>query len=81
MAIYVEWDGIKGNTTADGYKDQITVLSCNFGVSRGITMEAGSMSNREATRPSLSEISISKISDSSCINIFKESFDIRLGSS
>ena len=72
MAIYLEYDGIKGNCTADGYKDQITVLSCNFGISRGITMEAGNMSNREATRPSLSELSISKESDNSCINLFKE---------
>lgn len=72
MAIYLEYEGIKGDVTADGYKDQITLLSCQFGASRGITMTPGAMSNREATRPSLSEISISKNIDTSVINLFKE---------
>lgn len=73
MAIYLEFDGIKGNVTAEGFKDQIALLSCNFGVSRGISMEPGNLSNREATRPSLSEISISKETDTSAIALFKES--------
>ncbi len=60
MAIYCEYKGIKGNVTADGYKDHIAVLSVQFGVGRGITMEPGNMSNREATRPSLSEITRNK---------------------
>ncbi|TQV76389.1 type VI secretion system tube protein Hcp [Aliikangiella marina] len=72
MAIYLEIPGIKGNVTADGYKDQIQLDSVSFGVSRGITMTPGAMSNREATRPSLSEVSISKTCDSSVINLFKE---------
>lgn len=73
MAIYMKYDGIKGNVTADGYKDQISIMSCNFGVSRGISMTPGAMTNREATRPSLSEISLTKEADCSLINLFKES--------
>ncbi len=73
MAIYMEFDGIKGNVTADGYKDQISLLSANFGVSRGISMEPGNISNREATRPSLSEIAVTKESDTSVIALFKGS--------
>ena len=72
MSIYLEYDGIKGNVTADGYQDHIAVLSVNFGVSRGISMEAGNLSNRESTRPSLSEISLSKVADNSVTAIFKE---------
>lgn len=72
MAIYLEYDGIKGNVTADGYKDHIAVESVNFAVSRGISMEAGNLSNRESTRPSLSEISITKAADNSVTAIFKE---------
>ncbi len=72
MAIYVEYDGIKGNVTADGYKDHIAVLSVQFGVGRGITMEAGNMSNREATRPSISEVTLTKTADNSVTAIFKE---------
>lgn len=72
MAIYLQYDGIKGNVTADGYKDHIAVDSVQFGVGRGISMEPGNMSNREATRPSVSEITISKVADNSVTAIFKE---------
>ena len=71
MAIYMEFDGVKGNVTAEGYKDHIALLACNFGVSRGISMEPGNLTNREATRPSLSEISISKEADNSVTALFK----------
>ncbi|MGN0920107.1 MAG: Hcp family type VI secretion system effector [Cellvibrio sp.] len=72
MAIYIEYDGIKGNTTADGYKDHITVSSLQFGVGRGISMEAGNLANREATRPSISEVTFTKLADISSTSLFKE---------
>ena len=72
MAIYILYDGIKGNVTADGYKDHIAAHSVQFGVGRGISMEAGNLSNRESTRPSLSEITITKSADNSVTAIFKE---------
>ena len=73
MAIYLEYDGVKGNVTADGYKDHISVLSFQFGVGRGISMEAGNMSNREATRHSVSEVTLTKNIDNSASSLFKES--------
>jgi type VI secretion system secreted protein Hcp len=72
MAIYLEFDGVKGNVTADGYKGHIAVKSVKFGVKRGITMEPGNMSNREATRPEVSEIVLTKAADSSATALFKE---------
>jgi len=72
MAIYLSMDGVKGNVTADGYKDHIAILSCQFGVGRAISMEPGNMSNREATRPSISEITVSKTADNSVTAIFKQ---------
>ncbi|MCK4707631.1 MAG: type VI secretion system tube protein Hcp [Gammaproteobacteria bacterium] len=63
---------IEGNVTADGYEKHIAVESVSFGVSRGISMEAGNISNRESTRPSLSEITINKAADNSVTAIFKE---------
>lgn len=72
MAIYLEYEGIKGNVTAEGYADHIAVESVSFGVGRGISMEAGNLSNRESTRPSLSEITLSKLADNSVTSIFKE---------
>ena len=73
MAIYVKWDGIKGNVTASGYTDHMSVDSFSFGVGRGITMEAGNMANREAGRPSVSEVTLSKVTDNATTGIFKES--------
>lgn len=73
MAIYIEYDGIQGNVTADGYADHIKVLSLSFGVGRGISMEPGNMANREATRPSLSEVTFTKLADNSTTSLFKES--------
>lgn len=73
MAIYIQYDGIKGNTTADGYKDHLTVNSVQFGIGRGISMEPGNLSNREATRPTISEVTITKVADASSTALFKES--------
>lgn len=73
MAVYIEYDGIQGNVTAEGFADHIKVLSLHFGVGRGITMEAGNMANREATRPSMSEITFTKLADNSSTSLFKES--------
>ena len=73
MAIYVKWDGVKGNITEAGYTDHMSVNSFSFGVGRGITMETGNMANREASRPSVSEITLSKLVDKATTSIFKES--------
>jgi len=62
-----------GNVTAKGYEDWIEVDSFNFGVGRGISMEAGAMANREATRPSLSEITLTKRIDAASGGLFKSS--------
>ncbi len=73
MAIYLEYEGIKGNVTADGYKDHISVLSVDFNVARKISMTPGNLSNRETSRPSISEVTIIKVADNSCSALFKES--------
>lgn len=73
MAIYLLYEGIKGNVTAEGYKDHILVSSLQFGVGRGISMEPGHLANREATRPSISELTITKNADKTVIQFFKES--------
>lgn len=75
MAIYLNFNklGIKGNVTAKGYEDWIDVSSMQFGVGRGVSMEVGNTSNREATRPSISEVTISKALDASSGSLFKES--------
>jgi type VI secretion system secreted protein Hcp len=72
MAIYLKFGNVKGNVTAEGYAGQIAVLSVQFGVARHVSMEAGNLSNREASKPSVSEIMISKTADNSVAALFKE---------
>ena len=75
MAIYMNFNNkaIKGNVTAAGYEDWIELDSLNFGNGRGITMEVGNMANREASRPSMSEVSVSKMMCNASGGLFKES--------
>ncbi|GAB3105694.1 type VI secretion system tube protein Hcp [Aestuariicella hydrocarbonica] len=75
MAIYMSFNenATKGNVTAKGYENWIEVDSFNFGVGRGISMEAGAMANREASRPSLSEVSVTKALDAASGGLFKSS--------
>jgi len=75
MAIYMNYNklAIKGNVTAAGYENWIELDSMQMGVGRGISMDVGNMANREATRPSLSEVSITKMMDNASGGLFKES--------
>lgn len=70
--IFIEYKDIPGNSTAEGYEKQIRVDSFQFGIGRGITMEPGNLSNREATRPSLSEVTFTHKTDSSATLLFRE---------
>ncbi|MBI1425469.1 MAG: Hcp1 family type VI secretion system effector [Gammaproteobacteria bacterium] len=72
MAIYLKLGNVKGNVTASGYEGQIAVLSAHFGVARAVSMEPGNVSNRESSKPSLSEITITKLADNSVAALFKE---------
>ena len=73
MAIYLEYDGIKGNVTAEGFEKCVKISSVDFGVSRPITMEAGKMANREVGKPNITEVTLTKEADNSVAAIFKES--------
>lgn len=72
MAIYLEYEGIKGNVTAEGFESHVLVDSVSFGVSRGLTMESGKMANREVGKPNVSEVSLTKKADNSVSSLFKE---------
>jgi len=73
MAIYLDYDGIKGNVTAEGFEECVKIVSVGFGVSRPITMEAGKMANREVGKPTISEVTLTKEADNSVAALFKES--------
>jgi len=75
VAIYLSYNqlNVKDNFTAEGCKDWIRLDCVSFGSNRSLTMEAGHISNREATGPNLTEVAISKLMDSASSGLFNES--------
>lgn len=72
MAIYLKFGNVKGNVTAEGHAGQIAVASIHFRVERKVSMEAGNLSNRESSKPTLSQITVTKKADNSVAALFKE---------
>lgn len=70
MGIYVNFDGIPGDATEQNHKKWIDVASIQWGVGRAISTVAGRTQNREASQPSVSEVTISKMFDSSSPKLF-----------
>ncbi len=63
MPIYLKYDGVPGSATAAGHEKWIEVNSFQWGVGRGISAPTGGEENREASAPSVSEITVSKLQD------------------
>jgi len=60
MAIYVKfYPEVEGDVSAEGYDKMIEFGSFQFGAGRAIHMSTGSGKEREATKPSLSEVTLS----------------------
>ena len=72
MAIFLEIEDIDGSVTAAGHEDWIEVDSLQWGVGRAIASGIGTAADRESSKPSISEISLSKMMDASSPLIFTE---------
>ncbi|MCG6202444.1 Hcp family type VI secretion system effector [Psychromonas antarctica] len=70
---YLDYEGIKGETTAEEYKDKITVLSLDWNVSRELSSFTGTAQDREASATRLGDVHITKLQDSASPDLFKES--------
>jgi type VI secretion system secreted protein Hcp len=75
MAIYLAWDdgSITGDVADSAFTGWIELGSFQWGVGRGITAAASSPSDREGTTPSVSEIVVTKMQDSSSGNLMRAS--------
>jgi type VI secretion system secreted protein Hcp len=74
MAIYMKFGGIQGDVTESGHQNWIELGSLQWGVGRGVSSPTGSSADREATAPSVSEITITKDQDSSSIKLLTQAF-------
>ena len=73
MAIYLKYGSIKGDATHQDHKDWIDCQSLQFGVGRAVSTPVGSAKNREASEPSVSEVTITKLVDAASTYLFEES--------
>jgi len=72
MAIYVHIEGIPGDATHSDHKKWLDIDSMQWGVGRAIMTPSGSAMNREASESSVSEVTLTKVMDSSSAPLFQE---------
>lgn len=73
MAIYMKFGSVNGDVETDGYAKWIELGSCQFGAGRGISSPTGSGARREASAPSLSEVTVTKQFDQTSNAMFEAS--------
>ena len=72
MPIYIKIEGIDGDVTQAKYKGWIDCESLQWGVGRAVMTPVGSTMNREASAPTLSELTFTKTMDRSTATILQE---------
>jgi type VI secretion system secreted protein Hcp len=79
MPIYLKVDGIQGDATHEEHKKWMDIEAIHWNVSRAMNTTAGSTANREASEPMVSEVILTKVSDSSSTKLFQEACAGRTG--
>jgi type VI secretion system secreted protein Hcp len=74
MPIYMNYNDIKGDVTADGHVGWVELNSFQWGVGRGISSPTGASADRESSAPSVSEIVVTKATDVSSTKFLNESY-------
>jgi type VI secretion system secreted protein Hcp len=73
MPIYMKYEGIEGDVTAAGHEKWIELNSCQWGVGRSMSNPTGRGAGREASAPSVSEITVTKTLCSGSSGLFEAS--------
>jgi type VI secretion system secreted protein Hcp len=73
VAIYMNWDKVPGGVTTKGFEKWIELTSFQWGVGRGIGSAMGGATGRESSIPSVSEIVVTKLMDSSSPGLWTDS--------
>jgi len=72
MSIYFNIEGINGEVTAKGHEDWIEGTSLSWSVTRAISSVVGSSTDREANKPIISEVIITRLMDAATPLIFTD---------
>ena len=73
MPIYLKYGDIKGDVTDSAHAGYIELTSGQWGVGRGVKTPTSGSADREGAAPSVSEITVTKTSDSTSSRLFTES--------
>lgn len=74
MSIYMNYNNIPGDVTAEGHEKWIELNSVQWGVGRGILSPTGGSADRESSAPSVSEIVVTKVTDVSSTKLLNEAY-------
>lgn len=72
MAIFMKYDTITGDVTTQGFEKWIAVNSFQWGVGRGIGSATAGSTSRESSTPSISEIVVTKSTDSASVKLVQD---------
>jgi type VI secretion system secreted protein Hcp len=73
MALFMEYEGIKGDVTEPKHKQWIELHSMSFGAGRAISTPSGATAGRECGICSVSEITVAKPMDTASQQLLRES--------
>jgi len=73
MSVFLNYEGIKGESSDSGHKDWIDVDSWEWGVERKITSSTSTQGDRESSNAVINNLNITKTMDSSSNRLFIES--------
>ncbi len=74
MAIYMQFGSIQGDVTAQGHANWIELNSIQWGLGRGVSATTGSVTDRESSAPSVSEVTVTKDQDMASDGLLTEAF-------
>jgi len=72
MAIYMNYNDIKGDVTAKGHEGWVQLDSFGWGAGRALSSRTGRSADRESSAPTIQEITISKSADISSTKLLNE---------
>lgn len=77
MPVFMKYDGVDGESIVEGFEKYIELNSVQFGVGRGIASARGA-STREGSDASVSEITVTKVTDGTSVKLFEEALTGKL---
>ncbi|MEX0873007.1 MAG: type VI secretion system tube protein Hcp, partial [Aquisalimonadaceae bacterium] len=73
MSIFMNYDGIKGESSDSNHKDWMDIQDISWGVSRNITSASSTQNDRESSNAAITDLQVTRAMDSATPALFIES--------